>query len=433
MHTKGLIRALVGTEKIIAEEVFMEAETNAVIIKSRLPVRDRYRCALCHCKSPKYDNGQGLRRWRCLDVGSTKIFVEAESPRVCCKEHGITTAAVPWARHNSRFCKNFEEQVAWLCIHSSKTVVAELMRIEWHTVGDICARVYRDLERQAPTSRFEGLVNIGIDETSYKKGHKYMTVVINHDTASVIWCEIGYGLEVLKKFFEILTPEQRESIRCVSADGARWIAACVEVYCPNAERCVDPFHVVSWATEALDKVRRKAWADAYKASREEPKRKRGRPAKDEEVNPAKRKVKSLKNVKYALLKNPENLSENQKAQLNFLTEANPVLYRAYLLKENLRLTIKAGADEISGVLQKWMSWAQRCRIPEFRELRQKIKHHFEAIIATAKHKLSNARIEATNNKIKLVIRTAYGFRNTENLISMVMLSCSDVRPRLPGR
>ena len=151
------------------------------------------------------------------------------------------------------------------------------------------------------------------------------------------------------------------------------------------------------------------------------------------MNPGKKKVKSIKKIKYALLKNPENLSENQKAQLTFLTEANPLLYRAYLLKENLRLAIKAGVDEISAILQKWMSWAQRCKILEFRELRQKIKRHFEAIIATAKHKLTNARMEATNNKIKLVIRTAYGFRNTDNLISMVMLSCSDVRPRLPGR
>ena len=151
------------------------------------------------------------------------------------------------------------------------------------------------------------------------------------------------------------------------------------------------------------------------------------------MNPGKRKATSIKNAKYALLKNPEHLSENQKSQLAFLTEANPVLYRAYLLKENLRLAIKAGVDEISMVLHKWMAWAQRCRIPEFRELRQKIKRHFKAIIATAKHKLSNARMEAINNKIKLLIRTAYGFRNTDNLISIVMLSCSDIRPCLPGR
>lgn len=79
-----------------------------------------------------------------------------------------------------------------------------------------------------------------------------------------------------------------------------------------------------------------------------------------------------------------------------------------------------------------MGWAQRCRIPAFRELRLKIKRHFNAIVAAA-HRLSNARIEAANNKIKLIIRRAYGYRNTDNLIAMVMPSCSAVQPCLPGR
>ena len=141
----------------------------------------------------------------------------------------------------------------------------------------------------------------------------------------------------------------------------------------------------------------------------------------------------MKNLRYVLLKNPENLSASQKGQLKFLTKANLRLYRAYLLKEGLRLALKAGSDEISEALTKWMGWAQRCRIPAFRELRLKIKRHFKAIVAAATHGLSNARIEATNNKIKLIIRRAYGFRNMDNMIAMIMLSCSSVHPSLPGR
>ena len=158
-----------------------------------------------------------------------------------------------------------------------------------------------------------------------------------------------------------------------------------------------------------------------------------RPAKGEITNPEKKQAKAVKNLRYVLLKNPEHLSDNQRAQLQFLTEANPRLYRAYLLKEGLRLALKAGPEEIADALTKWMGWAQRCRIPAFRELRLKIKRHFSAIVAAAKHGLSNARVEATNNKIKLLIRTAYGFRNTDSLIAMVMLSCSCVQPMLPGR
>ena len=364
-------------------------------------------------------------------MGAQKVYVEAEAPRVRCPKHGVVTAAVPWARHDSRFTKSFEETCAWLSIHASRSTVSEYLRVEWHTVGGICRRVYQELE-EGKSSRFNGLVNIGIDETSYKKGHKYMTVVINHDTASVVWCGKGYGKEVLSQFFEQLTEEQRASIRCVSADGARWIASCIEEYCPNAQRCVDPFHVVSWATDALDQVRREAWSEARQQAKTLPKRKPGRPAKGETA-PEKKQAKTVKNLRYALLKNPEHLSVNQQAQLQFLTKANPKLYRAYLLKEDIRLALKAGPDDIAAALTKWMAWAQRCRIPVFRQLRMKIKRHFDAIVAAATFRLSNARSEAINNKIKLIIRTALGFRNVDNLLAMVMLSCSNLHPALQGR
>ena len=430
MQTKGLIQSLAGTPKIIAEEICGDTSANAIVIKARPTKREQCRCGLCQRKAKYYDAGRGIRRWRCCDIGSVQAYIEAPAPRVFCKIHGVVTAAGPWARHGSRFCKSFEDMAAWLTTHTARSIVSHLLRIEWHTVGCICKRVYKELEHKAP-SRFDGLVNIGIDETSYKKGHKYMTVVINHENGSVVWCGIGFGKEVLSQFFKLLTPEQRASIRCVSADGARWIASCIAEYCPNAERCVDPFHVVSWATEALDKERRKAWSEAHQVAKQAAKRSKGHPLKDEAVNPEKKEAKAVKNLRYVLLKNPEHLSENQQAQLEFLTEANPRLYRAYLLKEGLRLALKAGADEIADSLTRWMSWAQRCRIPGFRELRLKIKRNFDSIVASAKHGLSNARMEATNNKIKLVIHTAFGFRNTDNLLAMVMLTCSEIQPKLP--
>ena len=431
MRAKALIQAIIGADGFVLEDVTVNAEMNEIYLAIRPTKREQCRCGICHRKATRYDKGRGRRHWRCLDVGSRKVYVEAEQLRVRCPKHGVVTAAVPWARHNSRFTKSFEETVAWLSVHAARSTVSEYLRVEWHTVGDICQRVYQEMEAANP-SRFDGLVNIGIDETSYKKGHKYMTVVINHNTHSVIWCGKGQGKEVLTQFFELLTEAQRASIRCVSADGARWIASCVEEYCPNAQRCVDPFHVVSWATDALDQVRREAWSEAHRQAKSLPKHKPGRPAKGETA-PEKKQANMVKNLRYALLKNPEHLSENQQAQLQFLTRANPKLYRAYLLKENLRLALKADPDEISVALTKWMAWAQRCRIPVFRDLRKKIKRHFAAIVAAARFKLSNARSEATNNKIKLIIRTAFGFRNVDNLIAMVMLSCSALHPTLPVR
>lgn len=430
MQISGFIHQLIGTKKIIIKDVSYDPISNIITVYARLQKSIINRCGICGKRSKHYDNGRGSRVWRCLDVGTSKTFIEATCPRVECAEHGVKTCTVPWANHSSRFTKNFEEMAAWLTVNTPKSTVAKFMRISWTTVGDICSRVYQNLSEQVP-SGFDNLRNIGIDETSYKKGHKYLTVVVNHDTSTVIWVGIGHNKTVLSKFFKLLTAEQRSAIECVTADGARWIANCIEEYCPGAERCVDPFHVVSWATEVLDSIRKEAWREANRTVQATQKRGKGRPKKGENVNPEKQTAVSIKGLRYVLLKNPEHLTEGQRNQLNLLIDANPKMYRSYLLKEGLRLAITSGADEIETALDKWLSWAQRCRIDGFLKLRQKIKHHKDAIIATAKHHLSNARIEATNNKIKNIVHRAYGFRNTDNLMSMIMLTCSSVTPTLP--
>lgn len=120
-------------------------------------------------------------------------------------------------------------------------------------------------------------MRIGVDETSYRKGHKYITTVVNHDTGNVIWVAQGHGKTIFEKFFKQLTPEQRSGIQLISGDGARWIDECVKEYCPNANRCVDPFHVIEWAMDALDDVRVDAWREAKANTPTQPKAKRGRP------------------------------------------------------------------------------------------------------------------------------------------------------------
>ena len=119
--------------------------------------------------------------------------------------------------------------------------------------------------------------------------------------------------------------------------------------------------------------------------------------------------------------------------MNLIAVNNPMLFRAYRLKESLRLLFKLPIDSVAQALDEWLSWARRCRIPDFVELYRKIKRHYNAILATMRHGVSNARIEAINNKTKVAIRMAYGFRNVNNLISYMMLACSPAIVTLPGR
>ncbi|ALQ32577.1 hypothetical protein ATC04_18150 (plasmid) [Arthrobacter sp. YC-RL1] len=287
-------------------------------------------------------------------MGTTMTYLEAPAPRVNCPAHGVTVAWLPWARHQAGHTRHFDEQAAWLATITSKNAVTELLRVAWRTVGSIIGRVWEETE--AKIDLFAGLKRIGIDEISYKKGHKYLTVVVCHDTGRLVWAGVGRTKDTLRRFFDLL--EASGAGRCqlithVSADGADWIGDVVAEKCINAIRCADPFHIVQWAMEAMDEVRKEAWNEARKEARKEPKRGRGRPAKDAAGTPAVDKAKGLKKTRYALWKNPENLNDYQVTKLAWVQKTDPRLYRAYLLKEGLRLIFQMGLDEATEALM-WL-------------------------------------------------------------------------------
>ena len=439
MTISSLAKFIVGVNQMVVENMEIETlETNPTLIISVRPTKhESSRCPICGKKCKGYDQGNGRRRWRSMDIGnSIKVYLESDSPRVWCPEHGVVTQMVPWARHGSKHTRNFEDTAVWMSLHLSRKAVAEYLRISWDTVGPMISRVEK--ETRAGENRFNGLIRIGIDETSYKKGHKYITVVINHETNSVIWAAKGFGKEVLESFFEELTPAQRKSIQLVSGDGARWIKDTVEYYCPGATFCIDPFHVVSWCEEVLDIVRKQQWNKAREKvaaeKRGQAKRGRGRPKGGAtEKTAAQKKAEVMKSSKYPLLMNPDHLGESYKAKLQEVLLYDKRLATAYRLKEGLRAIFHLPADEVRPALEKWRRRAWSSRIPEFVELQRKIRRHMDAIVATVTHQISNARVEATNNKIKLTIRMAYGFRNIDNLIALIYLRCGGRVIYLPGR
>ena len=245
------------------------------------------------------------------------------------------------------------------------------MRIDRKSAGPACGRVCERPDKAAG-NRFDGLARIGVDETSYKKGRKYMTVAVNHDTGRVVRCAEGYGKEVLQWFFDLPTGEQKAAIKVVTADGARRIKSCIEENRPNAERVMDPFHVVSWMTDVLDEVRKQAWREARKeekaAKEDAPKRGRGRPEKGEEKPES--KASAAKGSRFAMLENPEDLTEKQQLTLERVARENKRLYRTYLLKERLRDVFRApDAQTAKDLLESWLKSACRSAVKEIKELR----------------------------------------------------------------
>jgi len=311
---------------------------------------------------------------------------------------------------------------AWLTVRTSKSATCQLLRVAWRTIGSIITRVNDDVE--ATVDRLEGLRRIGIDEISYKRGHRYLIVVVDHDTGRLVWAGPGRSESALNVFFDELGEQRAAEITHVSADMADWIAKTVACRAPNAIRCADPFHVVAWAIEALDIERRRAWNQASGRRVSASTGRRGRTTGNS---------RQIARSRYALWKNPNDLNGRQRQQLDWIAKTDPKLWRAYLLKEGLRYVFAVKGEEGKEALDRWLSWARRSRLPSFVVLANRITKHRQAIDANLEHGLSQGLIESTNTKIRLLTRIAFGFHGPQPLIALALLALGSHPPQLPGR
>jgi len=285
-------------------------------------------------------------------------------------------------------------------------------RVAWRTVGTMCARI---VVERLDDDHLSNLVDIGVDEISWRKHHKYLTLVSDHETGKIVWGAPGKKAATLDRFFTDALPEGgTHKIEAVSMDLGPAFAKSVRTHAPQAVLCFDPFHVVKLATDALDDVRRQVWQSARTLS-------------DKQI------ARTYKGARWALLKNPEKLTDTQKATLARLKREGGALVRAYELKESLRAVFAGDldTDTVTDMLGKWCSWAQRCRIPQFVKVGKTIKKHLDGIKAAVDRGLANGRHEGLNNKVRLIIRRAYGFHNADNALAMIMLTCGPVTVKLP--
>jgi len=412
---------LLGLADAVVEGVDLDPEAGRLVARVRVRKNAGLRCSRCLARCARYDRGAGRRRWRHLDAGTLMVWIEAEAPRVSCRACGIVVAHTPWARADAGHTVDFDRQVAWSATRMAKTGVVELIRIAWRTVGMIVERYWRDVEDCF--DRYDDLRRIGIDEIGYKKGHKFLTIVVDHDSGRLVWAGAGRDAASLDEFFELLGPARCAQITLVSADAARYIANAVRNHLPNATLCTDPFHVVAWATDALDIERRAAWNRAPGRARHT--------AITRHL--ATGQAHTLKGARWALWKNPENLTATQQATLAWIATTDPHLHQAYLLKEALRYVFKIkGTDGITA-LHHWLTWAKTSAITAFHKVARTIETNRASINAALTHHLSNALIESTNTKIRQITRTAYGFADPDALIALAILTLGGYRPTLPGR
>lgn len=362
------------------------------------------RCSGCGFKVRKIHDRRE-RTWRHLDLGGMKVHLRYALRRVDCARCGVTTELVPWAAHDSWFTDAFEQTTAFLAQVADKTAVTRMMRVAWATVGAIIGRV---VARRRVGDPLDGLIEIGVDELSYRKHHEYLTIVTDHRTGRVVWAHPGKNADTLRAFFEELGKERCAKLRVVSIDMSAAYRAAVEQAAPHATIVFDRFHVQRLAHDALDALRRAEVREV-----EEPTQRR-----------------ALKHTRFALQKNPWNLSDIERLRLVDVQRTNHRLYRGYLLKETLAAILDRQQPNVARAkLLEWASWATHSGLAPFVKAAKTIRAHLDGIVAYVATGLSNGRAEGMNGKIRSITRRSFGFHSAWNLIAMIFLCCSGLALR----
>lgn len=383
----------------------VEFVDDGVVVDVRRRKR-RVECVCGYTTRAFYD--RTLRRWRHLDVTGTKLWLRGEIRRISCPSCGVRTERVPWARPGSRFTIEFEDLVAWLAQRAAKSTVAELMRCSWESVDRIVTTV---VVEHLDDSRFDGLRHLGVDEIAYRSGHRYLTVVVDHDTNRVVWAAEGRTKEALAAFYDALGPERCALIEAVSMDMTTIYRSITQERIPHAAICLDPFHVMQWVNETLDKVYRSAPRSPLDGS-----------------------ISGLewRRTRTALRTGVERLSGDQHHRVNRLRRRRYQLWRAWELKEQFRDLYRTTPPALAAAyLQRWCTSALRSKIPAYQTLVKRIRKHFDGIVNAVTWGLSNSRVEGINAKIRLINNRAHGHHTANALIATTYLTLGGITIPLP--
>lgn len=397
MRITTVLNKLIGLQGLWIRGVSIRWQERELWI--RVAPRSRCsRCGSCGKKaSQRYDHS--WRSWRHLDLFGFKTTLRYAIWRVQCRRCGIRTEQVPWAAPGSRFTEPFEQEVAWLAQRTDLSTVAAYFRLNWRSVRAIVERV---VERHWDADRrLDGLRIIGIDEISYRRHHKYLTVVVDHRTGRVVWAGKDRKVKTLLRFFRELGPERAAKLEAVSMDMWQAYISVVSKKAPQARLVFDRFHIVRHLNQALDKVRRQMLDDLEGEARRD-----------------------LKNTKFPLLKRPASRTADDKRLLKEQVQGNLRLYRAMLLKDDfMDLYTYRREAWARRFLDGWLKRAMLSKLEPIKKVARMIRDHYDGVIGWVSWQISNGRLEGMNNKIRLLSHRSFGLHSAEALISLVYLCC----------
>lgn len=339
-----------------------------------------------------YDHAP-LREWRHLDTMQYKTFLRCKLPRITTSSGKVKTVQPNWASEYGRNTLLFETAVIDLLKASkNQTKTAQLMRCGFNVVNSIMLRsVARGMDRRS----YNQLVfdHLSIDEKSFKKGHTYVTVLSHPASGCVLDVEEGRTKIACKNLLnKSLTDQQLEKVSAITMDMWQAYLQTAQEVLPNAAIVHDRFHLVKYLNEAIDKVRRR------------------------EV----KKHQELKHSRYALLKNPENLTEKQRIHFDAIADANYEVSKAWQVRENFKDLFGISDLFATSAFVKWMTNAYGRKITEIDKVVDMFKNHINGVLYALTHRLSNAMAERLNGKIQELKTVGRGYRTFANFRSAIL-------------
>lgn len=370
------------------DQTVVELATHVEAVITLAPVEGAWPfCSACGENSGRL-HMYGTRRVRDLNLAHARVDLVVPNRKLRCANcRTIRTEGHSFLGPYRRYTLRFERAVADLCRHLPIKQVAEHFGLTWHAVKEIDKR---RLEREVGTPCYDGLRLLAVDEVAIHKGHTYLTTVLNLETGRIVWAGQGRSEATLAGFFEELTPEQRRSIEAVATDMAAGFRNAVEKACPQAALVYDLFHVVAkYSREVVDVVRLEEAKKQDEAGR-----------------------KLIKGSRYLLLKNPPNLLRSQRKPLRELLAANQNLNTVYVLKDQLkRIWEYKHPAWARKALDQWCALAHASGIPALATFARSLCRHEKGIVNHCRYPIHTGRLEGINNKIKVIKRQAYGFRD----------------------
>jgi transposase len=364
----------------------------------------RFSCPSCgQADCAVHDTEQ--KSWRHLNFFQHETYMYARVPRIRCKKCGVRVVNVPWARDGSGFTLLFEAYIMFMAPSMPVNRIAEL-------VSEHDTRLWRVLHHHVKEARKQSdhsdVKQVGVDETSSKRGHNYVTIVVDLKESKTIFATEGKDSATIGRFKDDLAEHKGkpESITDVSCDMSPAFIKGIEENLPNAQITFDKFHIIKTLNTAVDEVRRQEQT--------------GHP--------------ELKNTRYIFLKNPKNLTRKQEDKLEDLKlkDLNLKTIRAYHLRLNFQELWLHPPDQAEHFLKKWYYWATHSRIEPMKKAAKTMKQHWDGILNWFKSGINNGILEGINSLVQAAKARARGYRTNEYLITMIYLLTGKLRFNLPS-